>query len=95
VAIGAGALASLTPEEVTGWRAVVARLKVISEVQAHAGRRAILKVARGQPIMSGGHLSFECGNCGAVVLEKVDVEQIRYCVIECDCGAFSEFAGEL
>jgi hypothetical protein len=65
-------------------------LKVISEAQARAGRRVILKVARGQPITSSGQLSFECGNCGAVVLENVDLEQIRDCVIECDCGAFGE-----
>jgi len=73
----------------------VARLTVISEAQARVGRRVILKVARGQPIRSSGHLSFECGNCGAVVLENVDLEQIRHCIIECDCSAFSELAEEL
>jgi hypothetical protein len=70
----------------------VARLKVISEAQARSGRRVILKVARGQPISSSGHLTFECGNCGTVVLENVNFEQIRDCVVECDCGAFNELA---
>lgn len=83
---------SLTPKEEKGWRTVVARLKVISEAQARSGRRVILKVARGQPISSIGPLTFECGNCGAVVLRHVNLEQIRDCVIECDCGAFNELA---
>ena len=82
---------SLTPKEEKGWR-IVARLKVISEAQARSGRRVILKVARGQPISSGGRLTFECGNCGVVVLQNVSLEQIRDCVIECDCGAFNELA---
>ena len=68
----------------------MARLKVISEVQARSGRRVILKTVRGQPIRSAGHLAFECGNCGTVVLQNVNLEQIRDCVIECDCGAFNE-----
>jgi hypothetical protein len=68
----------------------VARLKVISEAQARSGQRVILKVARGQPLSSRGTLTFECGNCGAVVLQNVTLEQIRDCVIECDCGAFNE-----
>jgi hypothetical protein len=83
---------SLTPKEDKGWRTGVARLKVISEVQVRLGRRVILKVARGQPIRSSGRLIFECGNCGTVVLENVNFEQIRDCVIECDCGAFNELA---
>jgi hypothetical protein len=70
----------------------VARLKVISGAAARAGRRVILKVARGQPIRSRGPLTFECGNCGAVVLQNVNLDQIRDCVIECDCGAFNELA---
>jgi len=73
-----------------GWRTVVARLKVISA--ARAARRVILKVTRGQPIRSSGPLTFECGNCGAVVLQNVNLDQIRDCVIECDCGALNEFA---
>jgi hypothetical protein len=68
----------------------VARLKVISAAQAQAGRRAILKVTRGQPISSSGRLTFECGSCGAVVLENVELEQVRNCVIQCDCGAYNE-----
>jgi hypothetical protein len=68
----------------------VARLKVISEAQARDGRRVILKVARGRPINSSGPLTFECGNCGAIVLQNVTLEQVRDCVIECDCGAFNE-----
>jgi hypothetical protein len=83
---------SLTLKEDKGWRTAVARLKVISEAQARSGRRVILKVARGQPINSRGPLTFECGNCGAVVLQNVNLEQIRDCVIECDCGAFNELA---
>jgi hypothetical protein len=71
----------------------MARLKVISGSVARAGRRVILKVTRGRPIRSAGTLSFECGNCGAVVLENVNLGQIRDCVIECDCGAFNELAG--
>ena len=70
----------------------MARLKVISEAQARSGPRVILKVTRGQPISSRGLLTFECGNCGAVVLQNVNVEQIRDCVIECDCSAFNELA---
>ena len=71
----------------------MARLKVISEAQARSGRRVILKVTREQPIRSSrGLLTFECGNCGAVVLQNVNVEQIRDCVIECHCGAFNELA---
>jgi hypothetical protein len=70
----------------------MARLKVISGAEARTGRRVILKVARGQPISSSGHLTFECGNCGAVVLQNVSLDQIRDCVIECDCGAFNELA---
>jgi hypothetical protein len=35
---------------------------------------------------------FECGNCGAVVLQNVNLEQIHDCVIECDCGAFNKLA---
>lgn len=70
----------------------MARLKVISEVQARAGRHVILKVARGQPINSSGPLTFECGNCGAVVLQNVSSEQIQNCAVECACGAFSKFA---
>jgi len=70
----------------------VARLKVISEVQARDGRRVILKVTRGRPINSSGPLIFECGNCGAVVLQNVTLDQIRDCVVECDCGAFNELA---
>jgi hypothetical protein len=77
-------------EEDKGWRTVVARLKVISGALAREGGRVILKVARGQPIRSSGHLTFECGNCATVVLENVNFEQIRDCVIECDCGAFNE-----
>jgi len=84
--------ASLASTEDQGWRTVVARLKVISEVQARAGRRVILRVARGQPISSSGPLTFECGNCGAVVLQNVNLAQILNCVIECDCGAFNERA---
>ena len=83
---------SLTSKEDKGWRTVVARLTVISEVQARAGRRVILKVVRGQPIRSGGPLTFECGNCGTVVLQNVNLEQIRDCVVECSCGAFNELA---
>jgi hypothetical protein len=83
----------LASKEDKGWRTVVvARLKVISEIQARAGRRVVLKVARGQPISSNGPLTFECGNCGAVVLQNVNLEQIRDCVIECHCGAFNERA---
>jgi hypothetical protein len=67
----------------------MARMKVISGALARTGRRVILKVARGQPINSHGYLTFECGRCGAVVLENVNLEQIRNCVIECDCGAFN------
>jgi hypothetical protein len=52
----------------------------------------ILKAARGKPIRSSGRLTYECGNCGAVVLENVDLEQVRDCVIECDRDAFSEVA---
>jgi hypothetical protein len=51
--------------------------------------RVILKVAREQPIRSSGHLTFECGSCGAVVLENVEVTHVRDCVVECDCGAFN------
>jgi hypothetical protein len=83
---------SATPKEDEGWGTVMARLKVISGALAQAGRRAILKVARGQPISSNGRLTFECGNCGAVVLENVELEQIRNCVIQCDCGAYNELA---
>jgi hypothetical protein len=54
-----------------------------------AARRVILKATRGQPIRGSGHLTFECGNCGAVVLENVELPQIRDCVIECDCGTFN------
>jgi hypothetical protein len=68
------------------------RLTEISRDQARAGRRVILKIARGQPISSKGHLTYECGNCGAVVLKNVELEQIRDCVAECDSGAFSEIA---
>lgn len=70
----------------------MARLKVISEAQARSGPRVILKVTRGQPIRSRGLLTFECGNCGAVVVQHVSMEQIRNCVIECDCGTFNELA---
>lgn len=52
----------------------------------------ILKLARGQRITSSGHLTYECGSCSAVVLENVELAQVRDCVIECDCGAFSEIA---
>jgi hypothetical protein len=68
----------------------VARLAVISAASARAGRRIILKVARGQPISGSGNLTFECGNCGTVVLQDVGLSQVRDCVIECDCGAFNE-----
>ena len=68
----------------------MARLTVISEALAWQGRRVILKVTRGQPISGSGRLTFECGNCGAVVLQDVRLDQIRDCVIECDCGAFNE-----
>jgi hypothetical protein len=71
----------LTPKEDKGRRTVVARLKVISEAQARSGRRVILTVTRGQPIRSGGSLTFECGNCGAVVLQNVNLEQISNCVL--------------
>jgi len=81
-----------TSKEGKSWRIVVARLKVISGAQARAGGRAILKVARGQPIRSRGRLTFECGSCGAVIMENVDMQQIRDCVIECDCNAFNELA---
>jgi hypothetical protein len=81
-----------TPKEEKGWRTVVARLKVISGALARTGRRVILKVIRGQPIRSSGPLIFECGNCGAVVLQNVNLDQVRNCVIECDCGAFNELA---
>jgi hypothetical protein len=82
----------LTPKEDKGRRTVVARLKVISEAQARSGRRVILTVTRGQPIRSNGSLTFECGNCAAVVLQHVNLDQIRNCIIECHCGAFNEFA---
>jgi hypothetical protein len=68
----------------------VARLKVISGALARAGPRVILKVIRGRPIRSSGRLIFECGNCGAVVLQDVNLDQVRNCVIECGCGAFNE-----
>jgi hypothetical protein len=77
-------------EEDKGWRTAMARLVVISGVQARAGRRVALKVARGQPINSSGPLTFECGNCGAVVLQNVRLEQVRDCVVECGCGTFNE-----
>jgi hypothetical protein len=67
----------------------MARLTVISGEEARAGWRVILRVARGQPITGRGRLTFECGSCGAVVLQNVDLAQIRDCVIECDCGAFN------
>jgi hypothetical protein len=67
----------------------MARLTVISGDQARSGWRVILKVRRGQPIRSSGPLTFECGNCGTVVLQFVHLDQIRNCVIECDCGAYS------
>ena len=70
----------------------MARLTVISGALARSGRRVILKVTRGQPISGSGPLTFECGNCAAVVLQDVHLDQIRDCVIECDCGAFSEIA---
>ena len=70
----------------------MARLTVISVSSARAGRRVILKLARGQRITSSGHLTYECGSCSAVVLENVELAQVRDCVIECDCGAFSEIA---
>jgi len=70
----------------------VARLKVISEALGRAGRRVILKVSRGRPLTSSGPLTFECGNCGGVVLQHVNLDQIRDCIIECDCGAFNEVA---
>lgn len=82
----------LTPKEGKARRTVVARLKVISGTLARSGRRVLLKVARGQPIRSSGPLTFECGNCGAVVLQNVNLQQIRECIIECDCGAFNEVA---
>jgi hypothetical protein len=62
----------------------MARLTVNSAASARAGRRVILKVTRGQPIGGSGHLTFECGNCGAVVLQNVELEQVRGCVVECD-----------
>jgi hypothetical protein len=77
---------SLTPKEDKSRRTGVARLKVISGVQARAGRRVILKSARGQPLRSRGPLTFECGNCGTVVLQNVNLEQIQNCIIECDPG---------
>jgi hypothetical protein len=70
----------------------VARLTVISGALAGVGRRVILKITRGRPIRSAGPFTFECGNCGSVVLQNVRLEQIRDCVIECDCGAFNELA---
>jgi hypothetical protein len=82
----------LTSEEDKGWRIVLARLKVIPGALARAGRRVILRVVRGQPIRSSGPHTFECGNCGTVVLQNVNLEQISNCVIECDCGAFNEAA---
>jgi hypothetical protein len=83
---------SAEPEGGQGWSTFLARLKVISGALAQAGRRVILKVTRGKPISSRGPLTFECGNCGAVVLQNVELEQVRDCVIECDCGAFNELA---
>ena len=80
------------PQEDKGWRTVMARLKVIPASLARAGRRVILKVARGQPISSSGRLTFECGNCDAVVLQNVNLDQVRDCIIECGCGAFNELA---
>jgi hypothetical protein len=73
-----------------GWGTVVARLKVISAAQGQAGRRPILKAARGQPITSNGRFTFECGDCGSVVLQSVELAQVQNCVIECHCGAFNE-----
>jgi hypothetical protein len=81
---------SLPLKEDSGRRTFMTRLAVISGEQAQARWRVILKVARGQPIRSTGHLTFECGSCGAVVLENVALEQIRDCAVECDCGAFNE-----
>jgi hypothetical protein len=70
-------------------RKTVARLTVISAASARAGRGVILKASLGWPISGNGHLTFACGNCGAVVLQNVTLEQVRDCVIECDCGAFN------
>jgi len=82
----------LTSQEGKGWRTTVARLKLISGVQAQAKWRVILKAALGQPINSRWHLTFECGSCGAVVLEHVNLEQIRGCAVECGCGALNQTA---
>ena len=68
----------------------MARLTVISAASVRVGRRVILKVTRGQPISGSGHLTFKCGNSGAVVLRNIELAQIRDCVIECDCGSFNE-----
>jgi len=68
----------------------VARLTVISAAQAQASGRVILKVTPGRPISASGRRTFECGNCGAVVLQNVELVQIRGCVIECYFGAFNE-----
>jgi len=84
------ALAARHTEGELGLENVVARLKVISGVEARARGQVILSVALGRPIRSNGDLTFECGNCGAVVLENVNLDQLRDCVVECSCGAFNE-----
>lgn len=83
---------AVTEGGLRGRKTGAARLTVISGDQARARGRAILKVARAQPITSHGSLTFECGNCGAVVLEYVEVKQVRNCVVECYCGTFNEVA---
>lgn len=67
------------------------KLTIISSPRE--GSRTVIK-SKVSPVFKGeGDMNYICGNCGAILAEKVRQGQIRNIVVHCPkCGRYNEFA---
>jgi len=67
------------------------RLAVIPEPEPNT-RTVLLYTGEGTVVIRGsGPVTMDCGNCGAVLAQNVEMGQLQNLVLRCkNCGAFNE-----
>jgi len=69
------------------------KLKIIPKPPE--GTRTVIESNVSPAFKSEGNVDYICGNCGALIAEKVRRGQIRNIVVLCPkCGHYNEFPGK-
>ena len=70
---------------------IMPEMKLPTIPQPDEGTRAVLQSNKAPMIKGGGEYSYQCGNCGAFLIEGIEKGQIRNIVILCPrCGRYNE-----